>query len=57
MEYQIVWAISSRELERKVRTEIAEGWKPQGGLAALGSYNWQQAMIRLPEDRPLEPNT
>lgn len=57
MEYQIVRAISSRELESKVRAEIGEGWRPLGGPISFREINipdWNQALIRDEKDRPPE---
>ncbi len=47
MEYFVIHASGLSELESKVREYICDGWKPQGGLCALG-LTFFQAMVRKP---------
>lgn len=47
MEYKIIAASNIGTLEQLVNRAIAEGWKPQGGVSADGSYRMVfQAMVR-----------
>lgn len=52
MEYQVVYGKSADELESVVLEEIAEGWRPSGGVSVLpadsGTPRFVQAMTREP---------
>lgn len=37
MPYRVIEAISSAALERAVNEAEKEGWKPQGGVACMGT--------------------
>ncbi|MDD5094138.1 MAG: DUF1737 domain-containing protein [Dehalococcoidia bacterium] len=50
MEYKVIMEGPLEKLEAKVRQAIAEGWKPQGGIAvsmtSLGMLRFAQAMVK-----------
>ena len=48
MKYKFLRAGEMKDLERKVRVEIREGWIPIGGVSVCGGYghaHFHQAMI------------
>lgn len=47
MKYKIITAANTDALQHLVNQAIAEGWKPQGGVSADGSFRMVcQAMVR-----------
>lgn len=47
MKYKIITAANVGTLEQLVNQAITEGWKPQGGVGADGSFRMVcQAMVR-----------
>jgi hypothetical protein len=47
--YKILRAGEMKDLQRKVRVEIREGWVPLGGVSVCGGYahaHFHQAMIK-----------
>lgn len=46
MEYQLVHTSNAEEMAEIVNRYIAQGWRPQGGLAIGGYVYFYQAMVR-----------
>ena len=49
MKYKILRAGEMKDLQRKVRVEIREGWAPLGGVSVCGGYghaHFHQAMTK-----------
>ena len=49
MKYKVLRAGEMKDLERKVRVEIREGWTPLGGVSVCPGYghaHFHQAMIK-----------
>ncbi|MCP5085153.1 MAG: peptidoglycan-binding protein [Alphaproteobacteria bacterium] len=52
MDYKIIYGFGACELEKIVMEEMAEGWRPRGGVSVVhsesGSPRFVQAMTREP---------
>ncbi|MFA4919733.1 MAG: DUF1737 domain-containing protein [Thermodesulfovibrionales bacterium] len=46
MEYRILLAYNSADLEKQVNDLLNQGWRPQGGLCLTSGNYYVQAMIK-----------
>lgn len=46
MEYSVLKSADLERLANKVNEAIAEGWRPQGGIAHNGHSLWAQALVK-----------